>query len=106
MPFLWPSPRPSVLLLRLRSLSAVAAARAGLADVCAALAGQTGGGLNQEAFASVAALRTAAVKPVLLGATADVPPNAGAVLAMTLREAVTNVIRHADARHCTIHILT
>lgn len=81
-----------------------AAARAGLADVRSALAGRAGGGLTQEAAASIAALRTAGVAPVLEGDTADVPANAGAVLAMTLREAVTNVIRHADARRCTIRI--
>lgn len=81
------------------------AARAGLADVRAALAGQAGGGLAQEASASIAALRTAGVHPTMKGDAADVPANAGAVLAMTLREAVTNVIRHADARHCTIHIV-
>ncbi len=81
-----------------------AAARAGLADVRAALAGQASGGLAQEAAASLAALRTAGVEPVLAGDPAKVPANAGAVLAMTLREAVTNVIRHAGARRCTIAI--
>lgn len=82
-----------------------AAARAGLADVRAALAGQAGGGLAQELSASIAALRTAGVHGTLIGEAADVPANAGAVLAMTLREAVTNVIRHAGARHCTIHVV-
>lgn len=82
-----------------------AAARAGLADVRAALAGQAGGGLAQEVSASLAALRTAGVHVTLCGEAADVPANAGAVLAMTLREAVTNVIRHAGARHCTIQIV-
>lgn len=81
-----------------------AAARAGLADVRAALAGQAGGGLAQETAASLAALRTAGVAPRLTGDPADVPANAGAVLAMTLREAVTNVIRHAGARRCTIAV--
>ncbi len=68
------------------------------------LAGQAGGGLAQEAAASIAALCTAGVEPALTGDPADVPANAGAVLAMTLREAVTNVIRHAAARRCTIEI--
>lgn len=81
------------------------ATRAGLAEVRAALAGQAGGGLVQEAAASLAALRTAGVEPVLTGDPATVPANAGAVLAMTLREAVTNVIRHAGARRCTIAIV-
>ncbi len=80
------------------------AARAGLAEVRHALAGQAGGGLVQEAAASIAALRTAGVEPRLAGDPATVPGDAGAVLAMTLREAVTNVIRHASARRCTIDI--
>ncbi|WCT72259.1 histidine kinase [Sphingomonas naphthae] len=81
-----------------------AAARAGLAEVRAALAGQSGGGLTQEASASIHALRTAGVEPVLTGDPGDIPADAGAVLAMTLREAVTNVIRHAGARRCAIAI--
>lgn len=82
------------------------AARAGLADVRAALAGHAGGGLAQETAASLAALRTAGVELVLSGDPTDVPMNAGGVLAMTLREAVTNVIRHAGARQCKIDIAT
>lgn len=81
-----------------------AAARAGLAEVRAALAGQSGGSLAHEAAASLSALEAAGVVPVLDGDPADVPPDAGAVLSMTLREAVTNVIRHAGARRCTIGI--
>lgn len=81
-----------------------AAARAGLAEVRAALSGQGGGSLAHEATASIAALRTAGVEAELTGDPARVPADAGAVLAMTLREAVTNVIRHAGARRCTIGI--
>lgn len=80
------------------------AARAGLAEVRTALAGQSGGGLAHEAAASLAALETAGVRPSVTGDAAEVPPDAGAILAMTLREAVTNVIRHAGARSCTIGI--
>lgn len=83
-----------------------AAARAGLADVRAALAGQAGGGLAQEATASIAALRTAGVDPLLTGDPAHVSADASGVLAMTLREAVTNVIRHAGASRCKIDIAT
>ena len=32
----------------------------------------------------------------------DVPPEREAVLAMCLREAITNVVRHSDARHCRV----
>lgn len=82
------------------------AARAGLAEVRAALAGQSGGGLAHEAAASLAALEIAGVASVLTGDPATVPADAGAVLAMTLREAVTNVIRHAGATRCTIAVTT
>ncbi len=84
-------------------LTAIAeAARSGLAEVRAALAGQVGGTLAHETSASLAALETAGIEPVVTGDPAAVPADAGAVLAMTLREAVTNVIRHAGARHCAI----
>jgi len=82
------------------------AARAGLSDVRAALDGQAGGSLAQEAKASSAALEAAGVALRVLGDPAEVPPDAGAVLAMTLREAVTNVIRHAAATTCTIEVVS
>ena len=80
------------------------AARAGLADVRAALAGQPGGSLAHETAASIDALGIAGVRADVAGDPAAVPDNAGAILAMTLREAVTNVIRHAGATHCAITI--
>lgn len=80
------------------------AARAGLAEVRAALAGQAGGELGHEVAASMAALETAGVAPRLVGDPTALPANAGAVLAMTLREAVTNVIRHAAASQCRIEV--
>jgi two-component system sensor histidine kinase DesK len=79
-----------------------AAARSGLAEVRAALSGQLGGSLATEAAASLVALETAGIEPVVTGDPAAVPTDAGAILAMTLREAVTNVIRHAGARRCAI----
>ncbi len=79
-------------------------AREGLADVRAALAGQAGGSLAHEAAASSAALEAASVSPHVTGDFAAIPSGAGAVLAMTLREAVTNVIRHAEAQSCTIDL--
>ena len=57
-----------------------------------------------EAAASCAALQAASVAPHLIGDFAAIPSDAGAVLAMTLREAVTNVIRHAEAQSCTINL--
>jgi two-component system, NarL family, sensor histidine kinase DesK len=86
----------------MRTLAAVA--RDGLAEVRAALAGQAGGTLAHEVAASTQALDAAGIRARLAGDGAAIPADAGAVLAMTLREAVTNVIRHADAGQCAIEL--
>ncbi len=79
-------------------------AREGLAEVRASLAGMAGGSLGREADASRAALAAAGIDATLEGDPDTIPPEAGAVLAMTLREAVTNVIRHAGATQCRLSI--
>jgi len=79
-------------------------ARAGLADVRAALSGNAGGSLGHELALSCEALEAAGVTANVTGDITDIPPDAGAVLAMTLREAVTNVIRHAGADKCHIDV--
>jgi two-component system sensor histidine kinase DesK len=79
-------------------------ARAGLAEVRAALAGQVGSTLEHEVAASREALDAAGITARVTGSEAAIPPDAGAVLAMTLREAVTNVIRHAEASACAIEL--
>lgn len=86
----------------MRAVAAVA--RDGLAEVRAALAGQAGGTLAHEVAASAEALGAAGITARLLGDGATIPADAGAVLAMTLREAVTNVIRHAEAGGCAIEL--
>jgi len=80
------------------------AAREGLAEVRAALAGQVGSGLVHELAASATALDAAGVSMSVTGDPAELPADAGAVLAMTLREAVTNVVRHAGAARCRIEL--
>ena len=78
------------------------AARGGLSDVRAALAGMNDAGLARELEASRSALQAAQIRCEVSGEeVADRAAN-GAVLAMALREAVTNVIRHAGAAHCRI----
>lgn len=79
-------------------------ARAGFAEIRAALDGHSGGSLAGEIAASVAALEAAGVRANAHGDAAAMPPETGAILAMTLREAVTNVIRHAEADLCTIEL--
>lgn len=77
-------------------------AREALAEVRAAIAGMTTANLGRELELARSALAAAGI-----GCTIDAPDEtleqgAGAVLAMALREAVTNVIRHSGARHCRI----
>lgn len=79
-------------------------AREGLAEVRASLAGMAGGSLGREAEAARAALAAAGIDATLDGDPETISPEAGAVLAMTLREAVTNVIRHAGATQCRLSV--
>lgn len=75
-----------------------------LADIRAALAGRASGSLAQELSASCDALTDAGIAAEIHGDVTAIPPDAGAILAMTLREAITNVIRHADAHRCQIEV--
>jgi two-component system sensor histidine kinase DesK len=84
--------------------SIAAAAREGVAEVRNALSGITDGSLGREAAASREALAAAGVEVTVRGDPEAVDADAGAVLAMTLREAVTNVIRHARATRCVVEI--
>lgn len=77
-------------------------ARAGFAEIRAALDGHAGGSLASEITASVAALEAAGIRVDVDVDRTAIPSDAGAILAMTLREAVTNVIRHGNARRCSI----
>lgn len=78
------------------------AARGGLAEVRAAVDGMNPPGLQREIEASRTALNTAGVGCSVIGEELAIPAPDSAVLAMALREAVTNVIRHASATTCTI----
>jgi two-component system sensor histidine kinase DesK len=78
------------------------ASRAALAEVRAAVAGMTGASLMREIQASRTALEAAGIAPSIVADPAAVADQSAAVLAMTLREAVTNVIRHSGAGTCRI----
>lgn len=79
-----------------------AAAREGLAEVRAAVSGMTGASLVREIAGSKAALAAAGIACEVEGDADAIDPGTSAVLAMALREAVTNVIRHSGARTCRI----
>ena len=78
------------------------ASRAALADVREAIRGYRSDGIFAELARARAALETAGVSvecdtdPVPLSAAQE------SVLALALREAVTNVVRHAEARRCNV----
>lgn len=80
-------------------------ARAGFAEIRVALDGHAGGSLATEITASIAALEAANIPTQVRRDRTAIPADAGAILAMTLREAVTNVIRHADAGRCSIELV-
>jgi len=64
--------------------------------------GMTGASLARELANARTALAAAGVSCDIEGDVEAIEQGAGAVLAMTLREAVTNVIRHSGARRCRI----
>lgn len=78
------------------------AARDGLAEVRATLSGMAGTSLAREMEASRDALAAAGIAAHVEGDANAVMDGSAAILAMTLREAVTNVIRHAEATNCRV----
>jgi two-component system sensor histidine kinase DesK len=82
-----------------------AAAREGLAEVRGAVSGMTGASLAREIASAQAALAAAEIACKVEGDAKTIDPGTSAVLAMALREAVTNVIRHSGARNCRIALI-
>lgn len=78
--------------------------RAALAEVREAITGIRSLGLRGELEHARVALKAAGVQLTVEGSLPDLPPGNEAVLSMVLREAVTNVIRHAEASRCRIAI--
>ncbi|MFC7533107.1 sensor histidine kinase [Actinoplanes sp. GCM10030250] len=86
----------------LRDLESLA--RDALADVRATALGMRGVSLPGEIAAAKEALAAANVEADLPGATDDVPTRNRELFAWTIREAVTNIIRHAGARHAWVRL--
>ena len=78
--------------------------RAALADVREAISGYRGEGLAAELIRARKTLETAGI--VVNSDVAELPltPAQETVLALALREAVTNVVRHAQARQCSVRL--
>lgn len=79
-------------------------AREALAEVRAAVEGYRSRTLIEELAAARAACRAAGVALEAELAPPPLTTAAESVLAMALREAVTNVVRHAGARHCRVSV--
>lgn len=88
-----------------REMQAVAAAaREALSEVRTAVVGMKGASLAFELDKARQALAAANVTAEISALTTDGHPGQEAVLAMALREGVTNVIRHSSATRCEIRL--
>jgi two-component system sensor histidine kinase DesK len=79
-------------------------AREALAEVRAAVTGYRSGGLAAELQHAQSALSSAGVTLETVITKAQLPPAHEAVLSLALREAITNIVRHAGARHCQVSV--
>jgi two-component system, NarL family, sensor histidine kinase DesK len=77
-------------------------ARRTLGEVRAAVAGYRDVTLAGEIASAAGVLRAAGIEPVLPGAVDIVDEDASELFGWVVREAVTNVVRHSRAAHCTI----
>jgi two-component system sensor histidine kinase DesK len=76
--------------------------REALTEVRSAIRGYRAAGLDAELSNARATLETAGVKAEIEAGTVNLPPALEGVLSLAVREAVTNVVRHADAMRCRI----
>jgi len=79
--------------------------RDALAQVRSAVRGYRDGGLKQELDSAREALRTAGIDVTVEMQPVTMPAAHEAVLALAIREATTNIVRHARARRCTIEVV-
>lgn len=79
-------------------------AREALAEVRAAVRGYRSGGFDAEVQHARSALGSAGVTFECDMPRTKLPPAHEAVLCLALREAITNIVRHAGARHCVVKV--
>ncbi len=79
-------------------------AREALAEVRAAVRGYRSGGLDAEVAHARSTLATAGVAFESELSKTSIPPAHEAVLCLAVREAMTNIVRHAGARHCHLRL--
>jgi len=76
--------------------------RQALADVRATLRGVTATSSAQEISNAVAALKAAEIELKIVGNSPDLSPEADSAIGLTIREAITNIVRHSSATAVTI----
>lgn len=76
-----------------------------LAEVRSAVRGYRGSGLKAEFGRAKVALDAAGVSLSSQMAELHLPPSLEPILELTLREAITNVVRHSRAKNCQIQVL-
>ena len=81
-------------------------ARDALTEVRAAVSGYRAGGLAAEVQHARTVLASAGIAVDAQITKTHLPPAQEAVLCLALREAITNIVRHAGARNCEIHVNT
>ncbi|HIZ34300.1 MAG TPA: sensor histidine kinase [Candidatus Ruania gallistercoris] len=86
-------------LAQIRSMT-----REALAEIRATVAGLRVARLTDELVSARAALADAGIAAEVPTDVDVVDPRHRLLLAWVLREAVTNVVRHSDARHCTVQL--
>ena len=79
-------------------------ARRALAEVRETVTGYRSRGLGDELVQAAQTLEAAGVTPQIPAIAPRLHAQHEATLALVLREAVTNVVRHAGARHCRVEI--
>jgi two-component system sensor histidine kinase DesK len=79
--------------------------RQALAEVRHTIRGYRANSLEQELQQALSALETAGVEVQTETRKLDLTPTQEGVVALIVREAVTNVVRHAQARHCRVRLL-
>ncbi len=84
-------------LVQIRTLS-----RQALAEVRTTVGGLRSARLEDEVQTAQTVLADAGIECTITGDTATVDPRHRTVCAWVLREAVTNVVRHSRATHCTV----
>ena len=76
--------------------------RQALAEIRSTVGGLRAAGLDDEMAAATVALQAAGIEAHLPADSTALDPRRRTVAAWVLREAVTNVVRHSGAQHCTV----